>query len=340
MAALAVAVMAPIGLLIHHGNVGGLKAVLLAAIFAAICGIAYWLSWGGSHVFFRLIIVGLGVVFLCIALGAMVRGHSEYLQFATVTLGTAMVVALPRLAGVIRVRLGPDGLPEASQSSRQFSMLDLFVWTTTAALLAAVVRWADVPNKLPAADELLVWSVRLGICTLLAMWGVLAMGRRVIARLAIGLLVAIAIDALTPMIVGRLKSTDPDERVAIVAAQLMVAAFLYFFRRRGVRLMLSRSVRVVEPNEATNRTDGSTSRQLYAAIGCFALAAAIAGICFILPPSPDIGEITLVCLGFASPAIGGFVGLGIGCLIGRKIWGLVIGFAVPLAWLVGFLMMI
>jgi hypothetical protein len=201
-------------------------------ILAAICGFAFWLSWGGSRVFFRLIVVGLGGLFLCVALSFVVPGGNEFLEFATVTLGTAVVLALPRLAGVRRCRLGPDGLPQLSRQNHQFSIRDIFVWTTTAALLVACTRWAEVPKRVQHFDELLFLSVCLGICALLAMWATLTMNDRVVRR---GVFVA-------TITIGVSLFSAPwmpvaQRMVAMVSAIAILMACFLLIRRCGVRLV-------------------------------------------------------------------------------------------------------
>jgi hypothetical protein len=73
-----------------------------------------------------------------------------------------------------------------------------------------------------------------------------------------------------------------------------------------------------------------TIRELFAAVACFAIASAIIGVCMTRPPSPDIGDIRYLCLGLFSPVIGGFIGLGIGCLSGHKISATALGILLPL----------
>jgi hypothetical protein len=80
-----------------------------------------------------------------------------------------------------------------------------------------------------------------------------------------------------------------------------------------------------------------TIRELFAAVACFAIASAIIGVCMTRPPSPDIGNISYLSLGFFSLVIGGFIGLGISCLSGHKIRAAAIGILLPLIGVLVFL---
>jgi hypothetical protein len=250
MVALTIVVMLPIGMIMHGGPDSFWSAIPWGAILAAVCGFAFWLSWGGSRVFFRLVVVGFGVLFFCVALGAISQGHNEFFEFAAVTLGTAAVVALPRLVGVRRCRLGSDGLPPMARKIPQFSVLDIFVWTTTVALLAACMRWAEVPKRLKGFDELVRWSGLLGICTLLAMWATLSMSHRVVRRGVLAAAIAIGIGIFS-------GAERAEKTVAMVSAVAILIACFLLLRRRGVRLVRGQ-IRATEPADLKSPTTAAS----------------------------------------------------------------------------------
>jgi hypothetical protein len=239
--ALVLIVMLPIGLLMEGGGRGPLLAIPMGVVLAAVGGFAFWLSWGGSRVLFRLIVAGLGVLLMCFALSINSRRPSEFLEFATVTLGTSIVVALPRLTGLQRARLGPDGLPHAPAGSRQFSMRDIFIWTATAALMAGFVQWTGWNTVLRHQQELFVWSLRLGICTLVAMWAALAMSSKVVFRLAFGMGMVVLIGW---GVSNRLRDFHPtdEQTVATIVVMLVLTGCFSLLRHRGVRLVRSSSL--------------------------------------------------------------------------------------------------
>jgi hypothetical protein len=246
-----IAAVMSIGLLLRNGDdLWG--AIKLGMVVATMCGFAYWLAWGGARVYFRLLVVSVGVFALCLILGISMRGNNnELVDFAMITLGTAAVVTLPRLIGVRRCRLDSDGLLTVARG-RQFSLRDIFIWTTTAAFLAAVVRWSNLPSHLHLRrlEMHAAWSLRMGSCTLLAAWAFFFSSNRIATRFFAAAILFVFISegiALLADGTGRDEST-----LAVLISFLVLSAVFYFLRRRGVRLAFGSSIRVTRKAEASS----------------------------------------------------------------------------------------
>jgi hypothetical protein len=253
MVAIAVVVIMPVSYLLK-GLHDWRGAASMGMVLATVCGFAFWLAWGGSQVFFRLPIVGIGVVCLCTALGA----RNEFADIAMITLGTTVVVALPRIAGVRRCRIGSDGALTSARR-RQFSIRDLFVWTFTAAILAAIARWSDLSAAL-SNDRLklyAVWSIQLGSSALLAAWAMLANGRWAIGRVASAILLMIFVCAGATAFDSSLRKSEATP--AVIFATCLLSAVFYALRRRGVRLAQNRSILVSDPAQAESSTASDAS---------------------------------------------------------------------------------
>jgi hypothetical protein len=77
-----------------------------------------------------------------------------------------------------------------------------------------------------------------------------------------------------------------------------------------------------------------STRDMMLSVASFAVASGIMLFCITRPPSLDIGDITGFCVALGSPFIGGFIGLGIGCLIQRKLQTMILGTLIPLPFLI------
>lgn len=246
--AMPVAAMMLIGLLLqNHTELWG--AMKLGMVVAAMCGFAYWLAWGGIRVFFRLLVVSVGVFVLCLVLGISMRGrNNELVDFAMITMGTAAVVTLPRLIGIRRCHLASSGVPTLA-NGRQFSLRDIFFWTTTAAFLAAVVRWSDLPSQLhPRRLEMhAYWSLRMGSCTLLAAWAIFSNSNRIASRLAAAtILLAVISESIASLEKGNGKA---EATLAVLISFMLLSTMFYILRRRGVRFAFGSSQPTTERTE-------------------------------------------------------------------------------------------
>jgi hypothetical protein len=194
---------------------------------------------------FRVIVVGIGVFLLYKGLKDL--PGARIAPLVILMLGTSILVAVPRLIGLRPCRLAVDGVPETTMRSRQFSLCDLFLWTTAAAFMAAVAHWTDLSSQLRTHNLLVnaIWSGRLAICTLAAMWAMLTLRGRCWLRLALAIGIVAAIEvAMTLSFGGRLSRMFP-EIVGLVSTTIALSLAFYVLRWRGVRVARKRSIRVV-----------------------------------------------------------------------------------------------
>lgn len=226
------------------------QVIPVGVINAVICGIAFWLGWGGSHVLFRSIVVAIGVFLLY--LGLKFVPDTRIAPLAIIVLATSILVAVPRFIGLRPCRLAVDGVPETTMHGRQFSLGDLFLWTTTAALMAAAAHWTDVSSQLRAHDLHVsaIWSGRAAICTLAAMWAMLTLGGRIWLRLALAAGIVAAIDVAMQLSFGGRPSRMFHETAGWVSTTIALSLAFYVLRWRGVRIARNQSIRVVAPAES------------------------------------------------------------------------------------------
>jgi hypothetical protein len=207
-------------------------------LLATGCGEALWLAWGASNLFWRLIVVGLGALLLC----AMWEGVSWLflIVFSTILL-SASVLALPRIVGIRRCRLNTEGMPQPVRASRQFSIRDVFVWTTCFAFLLGIASWTDFFEVLSSDYEyVLQFSPFLVVCGWAAMWAVLAHRDRIFLRLLLASLPPIA--TLFLQSDSRAVSDSVEIISVALSAFLIVCGGLYILRRKGIRFATCRGI--------------------------------------------------------------------------------------------------
>jgi hypothetical protein len=213
-------------------------------LLATGCGEALWLAWGTSNLFWRLVVVGVGVLLLCVLLGGV--DWLFLIVFSTI-LVSASVLALPRIFGIRRCRLNADGVPQAIATSRQFSLRDVFLWTTCVALLLGIASWTGFFNYLTADYEwVLRFSIFLVVCGWAAMWAILAHRDRIVVRL---LLAALPTAAACFALSDEWMSSDFAMTIsAALNAYLIVCGGLYILRRKGIRMVRGRSIHEPKSN--------------------------------------------------------------------------------------------
>jgi hypothetical protein len=219
-----------------------LTPVLLSIIAAKFGLMTMWSAWGGSWAFLRMLVVALSWCFTSQLIP--VPPSDKFEIFAAVVLGTLLcgaVVALPRLFGVRWVTqrdlLGNRAAP--SQRMYQFSILDMFTWTTTTAVMAALVRWSGLPNYIDVYS-IIVFCIAAAILIVgvwAAMWAGLTMrkfvGARVVATLALALLMGLGTAVLSG---GR--SEDVGYTIAwFLCTEGCLLAACFIMRRNGHRLV-------------------------------------------------------------------------------------------------------
>jgi len=210
---------------------------LLSVTFAKFCLLAVWLAWGGSRLIWRVIVVFASLLFTCLAFFYDTRATEGY---STVLLACAVLAAAsasPKLFGVRWVSLDSwavvqnDAKP--AHTPRQFTLVDMFIWTATVAVVFGVIRWLGFPRGLldtnPIALLLTIgcWLGYPAVGTLLAMWAALAPGPSVGPRCAVAWLAMLGL--LTP-ILGLIGggARDSGEAVLIIVAAMSSTMFLVF----------------------------------------------------------------------------------------------------------------
>ncbi|HEY2882761.1 MAG TPA: hypothetical protein VGJ15_10015 [Pirellulales bacterium] len=191
----------PITALFHanfdRGEPGVPAAVLGVSLFIArFSFLGMWLAWGGSRLIWRIMATYLSLLFSCAVYGISredrhaTEAYSMAMLLVTVF---AAMLAIPKLFGIRWVLLQElDSEDKISQPyRRQFSLLDMFLWTFTVAFVLGVFRWLGFPNlqgEASLAWFFLVTTIGLGmpaIAALLSMWAALHRGEEVQLRIAL-----------------------------------------------------------------------------------------------------------------------------------------------------------
>jgi hypothetical protein len=175
---------------------GVLVLIVIASIeIAKFCLLAAWLAWGGSRAVLRVIIVFASLLFSCVVFG--IAGEPDITQaFSILLLAStvlASLIATPKLFGcrwlsAAEMALDQHPATDSRRRLRQFSIVDLLMWTATVAVIAGIIRWLGLPRELLNPDfalESLMWLgfvVALAIGTLLAIWSALTRSPWVIRR--------------------------------------------------------------------------------------------------------------------------------------------------------------
>jgi hypothetical protein len=222
---------------------------------AKFCLLAIWLAWGGSRLIWRVIVVFASLLFTCFAFAYDAHATEGY---STVLLACAAIAgasAIPKLFGVRWI--SENGRPssadatKSAHAARQFTLIDMFVWTATVAVVAGVVRWLGFPRELThmhPVESLLIFGCGLGYPaagTLLAMWAALAPSPNVGPRCMIAWFVMIGL--MSPfllMIAGGARQEGGVALLVIVGAMsstmFLVFAPLLVLRNWGHRLVRER----------------------------------------------------------------------------------------------------
>lgn len=237
-------VMKVLDLTLSNHQDGFWAAIEIGWLAAIICGEALWIVWGGIGLLWRLIIVGLGVMSSYVFW--LARDRIVLLIIISITLLSSILLALPRWFGFRRCWLSAGGMSQASFGTRQFSMLDIFLWTTSIALLAGIAHWTDLSLYEIVEDFMFDfrWSIRLAICGCAAVWAILSIHGRIPFRLLIAALIVISTAWVT-------KANDVvfSQTVDLMAPPISffyLCAGLYFFRRQGLRLVGPWAIRKFE----------------------------------------------------------------------------------------------
>jgi hypothetical protein len=220
-----------------------LVGILFASAAARFGLLAIWLAWGASRAAWRLPLVLPGIalpVFIWTGGRDGWLGWRELVSvFLTLVLCTAAIAAAPRLLGVHRVNIydPPPNNDGKRIGGGQFRLLDIFAWTATAAVLAAIARWVGLPRESDWIFSLLISLSVTGVFVLTAIWTVLTAKGAVHLRA----IVAGGVAFVIPMVIRALTGTSDQAFFAYFASLVAMALLicgLYIARSLGVRLVV------------------------------------------------------------------------------------------------------
>jgi len=222
---------------------------------AKFCLLAIWLAWGGSRLIWRVIVVFASLLFTCFAFAYDTHATEGY---STVLLACAAIAgasAIPKLFGVRWISADGGacsaGVIAAAHTARQFTLVDMFIWTATVAVVAGVVRWLGFPRDfvhIHPVEMLLIVGCGLGYPaagTLLAMWAALAPSPNVGPRCVIAWFVMIGL--LSPFLLMIAAGARQEGGVVLLvtvgamsSTTFLVFAPLLILRNWGHRLVRER----------------------------------------------------------------------------------------------------
>jgi hypothetical protein len=265
VAAIAAILLAPLVIdvpmaAIVRGGIGRREPefIFMLAMFsvsvAKFCLLAIWLAWAGSRLIWRVIVVFASLLFTCLAFAYDTRATEGY---STVLLGCAALAAasaIPKLFGVRWVNQDSDAIAKnagPAHTARQFTLVDMFIWTATVAVVVGVIRWLgfprDVLNPNPIA-WLLIVGCGLGYPAagaLLAMWAALAPSPNVGSRCVVAWFVMIGLLSPFLLMIAAGARQESGEALLITIGAMSSTMFLVFapllvLRSWGHRLVRQR----------------------------------------------------------------------------------------------------
>jgi hypothetical protein len=121
----------------------------------------------------------------------------------------------------------------------QFSIVDILIWTTMAALLAGLIQWIGIPAGIDLMGLAItfVGLVMLSAAVLVAMWAELSVAERIEGRVAAAYSFGAVLGIGTAMLSGA-----PSEAMGYILGMYLstascLLAALYVLRRFGHRLV-------------------------------------------------------------------------------------------------------
>jgi len=219
---------------------------------AKFCLLAVWLAWGSSRTIWRVIVVFVSLLFTCLAFAYDAHATEGYSVVLLACVAISGICAIPKLLGIRWVNeddLGTEARADApGHMARQFTLVDLFIWTATVAVVTGVIRWLGFPRDLlqmNPLEMLLVFGCGLGYPaagTLLSMWAALAPGPNVGNRCGLAWLAMIGL--LSPFLLMMAGGEGHQAGAAILtvigvmsASMFLVFAPLLMLRSWGDRLV-------------------------------------------------------------------------------------------------------
>lgn len=222
---------------------------------AKFCLLAIWLAWGGSRLICRVIVVFASLLFTCFAFAYDARATEGY---STVLLACAAIAgasAIPKLFGVRWVSENGNGTTAdaatPAHTARQFTLVDMFIWTATVAVVAGVIRWLGPPTdllRMNPIELLLVVGCSLGYPsagTLLTMWAALAPSPNVGPRCVVAWFVMIGLMSPFLLMIAAAARQESGEALLVIVGAMSSTMFLVFapllvLRNWGHRLVRER----------------------------------------------------------------------------------------------------
>jgi hypothetical protein len=265
-----------------HREPGVVVMVIVVSVeIAKFCLLATWLAWGGSRAVLRVIVVFISLLFTCVIFG--VAGEPGATQFWSmlllVQIFLACLIALPKLWGCrwFSAEELPLADPAAANSLgkrvRQFSLVDLFMWTATVAVVSGIVRWLGFPTDVLEnnigefifASLVLLYAVAVfAVGTLLSIWIAMSPSPRIKRRVTISSIGMTA--AISPVLLMVMASAGRESGQIVLfllattaLSMLLVAGPLAVLRSFGDRVVRIR--RYNRPIQQTTEPAGPLGRQ-------------------------------------------------------------------------------
>ena len=228
---------------------------IVSISLAKFCLLAIWLAWGGSRLIWRVIVVFTSLLFTCFAFAYDAHATEGYSAVLLACAAVAGASAIPKLFGVRWISeyrgAGPADPTTAARTARQFTLVDIFIWTATAAVVAGVIRWLGFPRELLSTNPIaLLLNIGCGLgypaaVTLLTMWAALAPSPSVGPRCVIAWLVMIGL--MSPFLLMIAAGARRESGVALLvivgamsSTMFLVFAPLLVLRNWGHRLVRAR----------------------------------------------------------------------------------------------------
>jgi hypothetical protein len=233
------------------------QGAILAFLASEISLLACWLAFGNQSLPIRLLWVVPGCVLIFFPL--FIEGgplHEEFVAFAVcnlIVVGVATLPLLLRACGARIVRLDPANVfvPAASDhNSLQFTLRQMFGWTLSAAIVAALIRFVVPPETQLAAAARIVGAIATfatasaAVCG--AVWAALGRGKP-LRRIPV---VAVVCAGVTLIICAAFHASSDEmwgTSVIVALEVALTACALLLWRSAGFRLIRAgRNVRAPE----------------------------------------------------------------------------------------------
>jgi hypothetical protein len=233
---------------------------------AKFCLLAIWLAWGGSRLIWRVIVVFASLLFTCFAFAYDAHATEGYSAVLLACAAIAGASAIPKLFGVRWVSenagAGSAGAIAAARPARQFTLVDMFIWTATVAVVAGVIRWLGFPREpiqMHPVETLLTVGCTLGYPsagTLLTMWAALAPSPNVGPRCVIAWFVMIGLMSPFLLMIAAGARQEAGVALLIIVGAMSSTMFLVFAPLLVLRNWGHRLVRERRPPFATTAYRG------------------------------------------------------------------------------------